>query len=244
MTKRKIILALCATHFLFNNAGAQNSAVENLIEDTSQVVQIKNYRDPELKSYQKILKAIDEFEKYKNLAPSSSLKFRLIFPRNGKISKPTLRLVDNDKSIDIPVSSDGIFEVKRIDEFNHKEAELIVNTKKGEVRWRPEVRSSNVDVENRRLGDLRVECQIRWVLEKDELSFIQRSFFSVLGGPCESSKINTYYLVTQPISSVVIKEGEETSEVKVWHGGYSYLPPISEKNWSNDAVLIFERNKF
>ncbi len=193
--------------------------------DPAPVVAVPGVRDPALKSYQHMLKGLDAFDSHKAFAPQADLRFRLIRQSDAPPTPFTLRIANDEESVTVPVASDDRFELPRVASLASADAELILNAKKGTVRWRPDVRSPDVPPDARRLGDLRLECAVRWGVERDELSFVQRSFFRMVGGPCTSGAVAVYFLLPRAALSATLVQGERRLKLTLAHGGRSFPAP-------------------
>lgn len=215
--------------------------VINSDEVATSSVQISATRDPELKSYRQLLKGLNAYESHLAQAPSSTFRFQLM-PQKTDVSLHDvgLRIVTDDSSIVIPVASDGGFTLLRDKKADDDNADILTNQKKGSFRWRPEVRSSELAANTRRLGDLRLECEIRWAVEYDELPFLRRNMFRAAGGPCHSSMINVIYVAPFKSSTATLVSGERKTALTVFADGQRYSPPLHEKSWNDDAVIVFE----
>src|SRR5476649_734812 len=121
-------------------------------------VEVPSYRDPELRSYSQMLKGMKIYNEKHQLAPDSELYFILV-PKSKKVSLQdlTMRLASDDESINIPIDSTGKFKLPFIELKKEDEYDLILNKPKGNFFIKPYVKSSNLPVDVKRLGDLRLE---------------------------------------------------------------------------------------
>lgn len=204
-------------------------------------VQISATRDPELKSYRQLLKGLNAYDAHLARAPDSVFRFLLI-PQKPDVSLHDvgLRIVSDDSSIPIPVANDGGFTLPRDEKAEAGNADLLTNQKKGSFRWRPEVRSAGLTANTRRLGDLRLECEIRWAVEYDELPFLRRNMFRAAGGPCHSSMITVIYSSPFKSGAATLVSGERRMALTLTADGQRYSVPLHEQSWSDDAVIMFE----
>jgi hypothetical protein len=201
------------------------------------VVTVSSVRDPELKSYRTLLKSYAVVEELKALAPAADFRFLLLPPPGAPARDLSLRIADAENSVNVPVGQDQTFALPRLPAFENSDAELLLNVKKGQARWRPLVRTPGLPADTRRLGDLRLECEIRWVVERDELSFAKRNLFRALGGPCHSNRVSTHFITPRPLASATLVEGERHAALPVENGGYTFVPPLHDKSLGNDAQV-------
>jgi hypothetical protein len=201
------------------------------------VVTVSSVRDPELKSYRTLLKSYAVVEEFKALAPAADFRFLLLSPPGAPAKDLSLRMADADNSVNVPVAPDHTFALPRLPAFENSDAELLLNVKKGQARWRPLVRTRGLAPATRRLGDLRLECEIRWAVEKDELSFAKRSLFRALGGPCHSKNVSTHFITPRQLASATLVDGERSVGLRVENDGYTFIPPLHDKSIGNDAEV-------
>ncbi len=209
-------------------------------------VSVSAIRDPELKTYRVILAGLDAFDEYRHLAPNATLKFRL-----SKRSDTTnhfstwdglsLRLAGNETSIPLPVAADGSFVLPRSKEALDDDAELILNQKKSTTRFWVETRTPGVAPNARRLGDLRLECQVFIAIGKKELNFAMRTTFTTMLGTTDWCSAKR--------ASVVSPLPDWAMGATVVYGGVrkplpptssNFRGPIQDKSLPNDALIEFD----
>ncbi|MFZ6759550.1 hypothetical protein ACO0K9_20275 [Undibacterium sp. Ji50W] len=209
--------------------------------ENQSVVDVTGTKNADWKSYSAMLKGITAFNEHHKLAPKSELRFilRKQLP-NAEMQGIVLRIVGTEKSISVPIAEDGTFSLLVDKNLAEDNAELVLNRKKDMVRWLPHIITPNLPENVRRLGDLRLECEVRWAVEKEGMSFFQRNSFKALGGPCSSSVIKTDFYVPKLAVSAKITFGSQTAEVQVAKTGARFTPPLYDKNWNDDALIEFQ----
>lgn len=205
-------------------------------EKAAPVVVVSSVRDPEIKSYRSMLKGVDAFQSFSALAPRAELRFLLVLPP-GAAGELSLRVADADKSVDVPVRQDRTFTLPILPAFDNADAELLLNVKKGQARWRPLVRTPGLAPDTRRLGDLRLECEVRWSAELHNISPSQRRFYRSLGGPCHSNRVPVYFPAPRALASATLVEGERRLELPLLNGGRSYIAPLHDASFDNEALI-------
>ncbi|MCX7219827.1 MAG: hypothetical protein NTY70_13095, partial [Burkholderiales bacterium] len=173
---------------LSNQASAETaaaSAAEASAEPIAEV-DVSATKNPDWKPYRVMLKGLTAFEQQHALAPQASAKF-ILKPRNATaaLSGVALRLASDAHSLPIALADNGTFSLPRDAQAEQDNAELMINRKKELFRWWPYVRSPQLAAHQRRLGDLRLECQMFWAIHYDDLPFMARNFVRALGGPCK-----------------------------------------------------------
>ena len=153
--------------------------------DAAASVDVKGMRDPDWKPYSAMLKGVKRYEEKHALAPGAQLRF-ILEPRMPMSTctpsrcgwKATRRVCQyrwgSAISSACPSNRGPLYE----------KAELTVNRKAGSVRWLPYVRSAATSDTIRRLGDLRLTCEVHWAIDKETLPFAMRTAMGALGGPC------------------------------------------------------------
>lgn len=218
----------------------QESSLEQK-ENPAQLVEVSNVKDPDWKSYKMMLKGLDAFEKFHFHASRAEHKF-ILKPRKPELnlSGVSLRLASDDYSRPIALSEDGTFSLPRDAQAEEQKAELLINRKKDLFRWWPLVRSPGVASHQRRLGDLRLECEMFWAIHYDDLPFIARNFVRVLGGPCKTKKVSLAFPVElMGLQSAVLVDGDRRQILHVDPARSTYVPPLYDANFSDDALIEF-----
>ena len=183
-----LILLLSISGSAIAEADTQDSAPE-----ATQQVAISGSRDPDWKPYRKMLAGMDAFERYHSLAPQAALKF-ILRPQQPNLTVPdlTLRIVGDSVDIAVPIAADNTFSIPRDESASREDADLRLSSKKGLFRWRPDIHTQGLPAGTRRLGDLRLECEVRWAVDKFDVSFIQLAYLVPLGGVCNTSRSRVF----------------------------------------------------
>ncbi|WP_332878905.1 hypothetical protein [Massilia sp. S19_KUP03_FR1] len=126
-----------------------------------QVVHVDGLRDADEHAYRRLIKGMDAFEKYHALAPAASLRYRL-YPRLPGVKADGTTLTIQGYKVKLPVAlgSDLTFALPRDAQALDDNAQVSTNRKSRSFAWHPEVRSPGLPANARRLGDLRLECEI------------------------------------------------------------------------------------
>lgn len=198
--------------------------------------------DLDWKPYRTMLKGLDAFDRHRQLAPAASARF-VLRPQQAalKMDDVTLGIVGPQTNIDIPVAADGVFALPRNQAAIDENAELVVNRKKGLFLWRPYIRSPNLPAEALRLGDLRLECEMRWAVEKeDSVDLSRRALLALLGGPCKTSMVKVRYPVAHRLAgATLVAEGrsEPLSPDRILDNGLVFAPPLHDRSWPDDTLV-------
>lgn len=231
-------LLLCSCCAMVYAHAEQDPPAMQAEQEAAASVNVQGIRDPDWKPYSAMLKGVGRFEEKHALAPVAELKF-MLQPRRADVDMRALelRLESEDASVPIPLLEGNIFTLPAAPASHDAKAELTLNRKSGSVRWIPYVRSPASSDTRRRLGDLRLACEVHWAIDKDALPFAMRTTMAALGGPCNfvSSKGRYSFSEPQRIASATISFDGKTEAVPF--KGQSFTPPLREQAWSDDSVI-------
>ena len=231
-----ILLCLCSV--AAQACAETEPAVEQAAQDAAASVNVKGIRDPDWKPYSAMLKGVARFEEKLARAPGAELKF-ILEPRRADVDMHgiALRLEGDEAGLAIPLGERHIFSLPVGQGPLYDKAELTVNRKAGSVRWIPYVRSAATSDTLRRLGDLRLACEVHWAIDKETLPFAMRTMMSAMGGPCNFvSQKGTYsFTETRRITAATISFNGKSAPVPF--SGSSFTPPLREQDWSDDSLI-------
>lgn len=230
------LLLLCSMQVFAAEEPAEKS--QGLFDDAPSV-EISANKDPDSKPYRNLIKGLDAFDQFHTSAPQAAPKFILKPRKEGlNTNQLTLRIAYDETSIPIPVADDATFLIPRHTEAQEKKADVLLNQKKNLYRWWPYIRSPGLSANQRRLGDLRLECQMLWAVYFDDIPFLVRNLIRAVGGPCTSSKTRISYPVEfKGLQVATIKQGEQSMVLKVDQKQSGFIAPLADKNWSDDAII-------
>ena len=187
----------------------------------SQTVIIEGIRTPFSIKLARLIRGIEAFESGRSLAPQATLRF--VYLGTKPVGTP-LKLWLESGNLRIPVEIDewGAFSLPAISPDAIAGAALVANREAGSGKVRPLVRTAGLVGEDRRLGDLRLECSTYWEIEKDDVPLLFRAAFGVVGGACNSSKVSFSFPAARKLLSAVVLDGGQAVEVQVLQAGRAY----------------------
>ena len=155
-----------------------------MAQEAPKTVEVKGMRDPQMQAYRSVWAGLDAFDKYRHLAPlAGPLQFR-IRPRRdhrgASIKGITLAIVGKGDSIPVPIAADGLFRITRLQAAYDDQADLIFNHKRQRFTAYAEVRTPGLAANVRRIGDLRLECQVNSAIVKTEMPLYVRAMVSAI----------------------------------------------------------------
>ena len=228
-------------------------------------VTVATTRDPVDKSYRKMIAGMDRFERLHALAPQATLRFQLL-PRlpATELDGLTLRVAGDTVSLPITVTPDHTFTVPRDDRALAQDAALIASRKTSTLTWRAQVRSPGVPAGMRRLGDLRLECQVG---VQAGLRSNNSQVFAWLGElftdpdrVCGAADGNYLFFAERPVFGITLRHGARSESLPfsmLYAGGTqtpatlpfcdcqvlldrSFYAPIWDARWPDDTLLAFD----
>jgi hypothetical protein len=229
-----------------------------------QTVRVPFVRDPVDKSYRKMIKGMERFEREHALAPTASLRFRLL-PRlpNSKLDGVTLRVLGDNVSLPLQIAPDFSFVLPRNEQAVREDAAVIANRRSDAMTWRAWVQTPGLAPGSRRLGDLRLECRVGM-----DAGLISNSspMFGWLSNAlantdqvCGNADGNYLFFADRAVFSVTLRHGarSEVLPFKMMYAGgdqtrdslpfcdcqvlleRSYYAPLWDRSWPDDTIIEF-----
>lgn len=114
------------------------------------------------KSYRKMVQGMDYFERARAaIAPAASLRFKLLPRKPGTdMDRIVLEVIGSSFDYAVPIAPDHTFVLERDVKAMEEDAVVSPNRKRLSMTWRTEIRTPGLPPHMRRLGDLRLECEV------------------------------------------------------------------------------------
>jgi hypothetical protein len=215
------------------------------------VIVITAMRDPVTKSYRKMLDGAALFEQKRHLAPAASLRFKLLPRKDGTpMEGIALEVAADSLAIPLKVAPDHTFALQRNAIALKENAQVMPNRKAGTMTWRADVRTPGLPPNTRRLGDLRLECEVG--MKAGLISHYPSGFFGWLDelfpenpGYCRRAAPRYLFFADRPLFSVTLADGSrrEVLSVDMLYGGAS-RDPDWKKDRHCDCEALFDRAYF
>jgi hypothetical protein len=229
---------------------------------------VKATRDPVEKSFRKMIRGMDLFERLHSMAPSASLRFRLLPRRpHTDMDRIVLEVVGDSFSYQVPVAPDHTFTLERNRKALDEDAVVTTNRRKLSMTWRTDIRTPGLPPGTRRLGDLRLECRVG--LEADLVSntnpVIARisNLFTGTEGYCERKDAKYLFFADRPLFSVALVAGARREILPIdqlyaqasddpglkWDLPFcdcevlvdrTYFVPLGDRSWPDDTLVEFD----
>jgi hypothetical protein len=232
-------------------SGAAGAAAQDKDGGT---VHVSGIRNPEMHTYRAIAAGLDTFDAQHALAPGApQLLFQartragqplgeaLLKGAHGAESLRTTLVGDADYALALALDGEGRFHVPRSQPAWDAHAELRLSKPRSDVRVWPYVRSPGLADNQRRLGDIRLECQVFVAIAKKEapLHIVLLGNAVMLGSDwCAFMKDQDRAwdaTTPAPLSSAVLRDSQRSMALRV--KGARFEVPIGDTSWSNDAIV-------
>jgi hypothetical protein len=231
---------------LSSSAVAQAIPAQDVVpsKDQTGVVHVSAMKNPEMHTYRAVVAGLDTFDELHALAPKVPKLVFAVRARNGgpmSGEMPTVKLLGDDFSQMLAVDGAGLVEVPRSQRAWDAKAEVILSRKRNEVRVWPHVRTPGLADNQRRLGDIRLECQVVMTVAKKEAPFyIVALVNSVLltGDWCNWLKDSDRawdVAMPYPLASATLRDGERSMALRVKDTRFEV--PLGDASWSHDALV-------
>jgi hypothetical protein len=232
-------------------------------------VKVTALRDPVDKSYRRMVEGMELFEKRHHLAPNAPLRFKLLPRHHGSDMRDIqLEIVGDSFTTAVAVAPDQTFALERRALALKENASVQPNRRAKTMTWRAEIRTPGLPPGTRRLGDLRLECEVgmKSGLISNYRPFLFRWLDPFLReGPeyCQRAVPRYLFFADRPIFSVTLVAGErrEVLPVDQMYGSASrhpewkddlaycdcevlmdraYFMPLGDPSWPDDTRVEFE----
>jgi hypothetical protein len=214
-------------------------------------ISAKANRDPVEKSYRRMVRGMDLYGQRHALAPEAPLRFRLL-PRHSDTDLRDIRLdvVGSSTEFRVPVASDNTFVLPRDRQALDEDAMVVPNRRRQSMTWRTDIRTPGLPPRTRRLGDLRLECEVGMEagLFSNHRSVFDRLLGALVDTPqyCHRKAPRYLFFSDEPLFGVTLVAGErrETLPVSQLYAGAADDPAIAEDLPYCDCEVLLDRSYF
>ena len=213
----------------------------------------------EKKTLAQLFKAEALFEQYRALAPAAALKFKVHARTQVETTQALeLALALPEGRRPVPLDAEDRFVIdpawRRLDPATEVRSRLA----DGRVTWRPDIRTPGVPSDERRLGDLRLQCRVGFGSGVARGATGFGWLRSLLIDDCWDRDWSPSNFADRPVFAVTLVHGERrlTLSARLLHGlrddggpdydwGYSlrermFRLPLGDESWPDDARVVFE----
>ena len=248
------------------NAAAQDKAGGELPTVT---ISAKANPEPVEKSYRKMIRAMDLFDRERGrLSPSAALRFRLLPRRpDTDMARIEMEVIGATVDFSVPIAPDQTFTLERNQKAYDENAQVSPNRRTQSMTWRSDIRTPGLPPNTRRLGDLRLECRVGMEagLISNTSNIVGRMVKAVLDTPAYCDRQAPIYLffADKPLFSVAMAAGarREILSIDKLYAAASddpglkdelpycdcevlvdrtYVLPLGDRSWPDDTLVEFE----
>lgn len=211
-------------------------------------VEVSTVRKPMMRKYEAVVAGLDAFDRHRALAPAvPELRFqvRLRSTAKGALEGTEALRVrlegKHDFILPLALGAGNLFTVPRSSAAEDADAELVLNRKHSDTRIEPHVRTPGLADNLRRLGDLRLECQVMVAIAKEEMPLLLNVTMNGLFRTRDwcgffNSREHSFDVTTdRPIVAAVLQEGNRSAALKT--GKRSFSLSLYEPGWSDEALV-------
>ena len=226
---------------------AQQKAAGGAKTTGVQTITVTGFGEPVDKSYRKMIAGMDLFERNRALAPAASLRFKLL-PRRTDTSmkRIDLEIVGEKFAIPVPLAEDNTFTLDRIRKAWDDDASVQANRKTLTMTWRADIRTPGLPPNTRRLGDLRLECEVGF--EAGLVSNVRGigGLFGLTRNHCNRLNPRYLFFAEKPVFGVTLTAGGRTEVLPAYMLYASALDhPMSQRELAHcDCEVLLDRAYF
>jgi hypothetical protein len=206
-----------------------------------QVVPVPGLKKPDMRNYRSVVAGLDHFEENRSLAPKAALHFRLVSNnRNSNVSLDgvSLKIVGDGEPVVVPVAADGLMTMPRIEAAYDSDALVLLNRTHGQFYNMPDIRTPGLPDNVRRLGDLRLECQVMFAVLKKEIGLVKSAIIStalMTRNWCGFQDMDLPIWSPKPVKSAMLIYGERKAATRM--EGDRAKAPLGDKSWPDDTLI-------
>lgn len=226
-------------------------------------------RDFVEKSYRRMIRGMDLFEREHAYAPNAALRFKLLpRKRDTNMEHIELEVLGPTVDIEVPIAPDHTFALPRDRQAFAEDAIVTPNRRSRSMTWRADIRTPGLPAGTRRLGDLRLECRVglQAGLVSNNDSLLSKMVHAFTDDPeryCGNPDARYLFFAEQPLFSVTLVAGarREVLPVSKLYAGASedpglpydlpycdcevlvdrtYYMPLGDASWPDDTLVEFD----
>ena len=247
--------------------GASAQQDKNAPALPSVTISAKANRDPVEKSYRRMIRGMDLFEKQHSMSPNGLLRFKLL-PRKREtdLNGIVLEVIGANVDFQVPIAPDHTFALQRNQQAFDDNAVVIPNRRAQSMTWRTDIRTPGLPPNTRRLGDLRLECEVGLEagLVSNNRSIVGQIASAIANiGYCSRKDARYLFFADRPVFSVALISGQRKNILPVGklYAAASddpnlkedlpfcdcevlidrtYFLPLGDSNWPDETLVEFE----
>ncbi|XLZ71250.1 hypothetical protein ABT364_04600 [Massilia sp. SR12] len=244
MKTKKLMLALVLALPLGGSIAAGS-------EGSGEGAKPKDIRDLSGTPYKAILEGAKAFEQNRSLAPAiGALQFivRPVRASVGPIPADAVQIRYQEQRWPVSLTPQGTFALPHPGkQFEQEDAVLEQPDEWYTVGlW---IESPSLPANVRRLGDLRLECEVGSAISMVRYSFWQRTLVSMTTGGkdvCQNPNGGYNFFAQKPLKSITLVNGTNRLAIpSTIHGQYGFsgvkfIVPLGDQSWPDETLVQFE----
>ena len=223
--------------------------------------------NPVEKSYRRIIRGMDLFEREHGTAPNASLRFKLLpRRRDTDMRNIEINVIGSDTAFAVRIEPDNSFVLERSQHALDEDAQVTPDRKARSMTWRTDIRTPGLPPNTRRLGDLRLECRVGMEAGtiSESVTLVGRIATALIDTPayCERTDPQYLFFADRPLFSVALVAGKrrEVLPIERLYGGAidehenedrsgcdcellldrTYFMPLGDRSWPDDTLVEFD----
>src|SRR5947207_2387851 len=228
-------------------------------------IEVTALKNPVDKSYRNAVQGMDLIERDQGLAPQVALRHKLLQRKpGGELERAKVHVVGRSFDQPVAVAPDYTFTLPRERKALDEDAVVQSERKAETMTWRADIRTPGLPANVRRLGDLRLECEVGMEAGLvSQYNVLDRLFDFFENGReyCGGGKQKYLFFADRPLFSVTLRSGErrETLPIQKLYAATingrrdelkhcdcealldrAYVLPLGDKSWPNDTLVELE----
>lgn len=227
-------------------------------------VQGESTAQRELKTLATLYEARELFEKLHALAPLAELKFKVYARTQAEHQQRiNLALVTRQGRVPVPLDAEDNFTIDPAWNRYPDATELKSKLLDGRVTWRADIRTPGLPPNERRLGDLRLQCKVGFesgVARGDKVGFLGRMVRALTSQPdsCDNTWSSGSSFADRALFAVTLVDGERRMALSnamlqgltegsgaQYDWGFllrerMFRLPMGDKRWSDETRVVME----
>ncbi|HEX5634848.1 MAG TPA: hypothetical protein VFX50_16505 [Gemmatimonadales bacterium] len=203
------------------------------------------------KSYRRMVRGMDHFERRRAaVAPGAALRFKLLPRQRGTdMDRIVLEVIGTTFSRRVPVAADHTFVLGRDPRAWQEDAVVSPDRRRLSMTWRTEIRTPGLPAGTRRLGDLRLECEVGLeaglVSNSSPLGRIADVFRDTTSY-CDRPDTQYLFFAERPLFSVTLVAGarREVLPLERLYAGASDDPRLADDLPYCDCEVLVDRTYY
>jgi hypothetical protein len=207
------------------------AAAQSTDADAGEIL-VVGFKNPYKLTHKELGGALAAYQKGRmTYAPDSGLYFEVKSSGGETLTGLQLSLAAGDESIPVELDGQNRFVLPALPGGDW---ELKANRRRGGLIVKPLVLSPGTNEADRLLGDMRLQCEVTWAIERHHVSVFARGAFNAAGG-CRSSKFAIYSRSERPLAGATVTSGAIMKPIQILRDRHLFRVPLHDKTLPHTA---------